>query len=204
MTPQKAKVIFATHMQAARSRQLTAYEKDQLAKARQVLRTSRKPAMNPLTQTKAKEMLQRHEYTSAKQRRFLGARASGYPRKSNPRQEINTGDIVYYRTDKDRTKGIVQRVNRSSNQYWVRWEDGEYTVVRRDEIRRLLEGPKGTLPNPNKPVLIYGKVDRIYATKTQDHICDAECKKNGHRYFHDFASKPKMYGLPDGSLLIKK
>lgn len=219
MNAQKAKVIFATHMQAARTRKLTTYEKNQLSEARQVLRHSRKPAMNkptrnplryiaysintttgalmrvavnqsspgkaerdariyskrngeswlyavgesghqilvghyingrlgpteppkhnPLTRRKAKEMLKRHEYTSGKQRRFLGARAAGLPRRK---------------------------------------------------------------ANPGKPVLIYGQVDRIYATKKQNHICDEECKRNGHRYFHDFSSKPKMYGLPDGSLLIK-
>lgn len=157
MTAQKAKVIFAAHMQAARTRKLTTYEREQLAQARQVLRHSRKPAMNPkprqtitakhadvfihnkkLTRKKARKMLERHEYTSEEQRRFLGARASGY-------------------------------------------------------LRR----------NPDEPVLIYGSVSRIYATKTQKHICDDECKRNGHRYFHDFTSKPKMYGLPDGSLLIK-
>ncbi|MCI0617654.1 hypothetical protein L0244_32170 [bacterium] len=113
MTPAKAKIIFATHMQAARTRKLTRYEREQLAKSRQILRQQRKSAMNQ--------------------------RASSYP-KRNPVE---------------------------------------------------------------KPVLIYGNVQRIYAVKTQSHVCDAECKAHGHRYFHDFKSKPKMYGLPDGSILIK-
>ena len=105
MTPAKAKVVFATHMQAARTRKLTPYEQNQLSKARQVLRQNRKPAMNA---------------------------------RKNPRG-----------------------------------------------------------------VLIYGQVDTIYAKKTQKHVCDAECKAHGHRYYHKFSSKPKMYGLPDGTLLIK-
>lgn len=105
MTVAKARVIFSTHMQAARKRKLTAYETNQLNTARQVLRTARKPVANK-------------------------------PQK-----------------------------------------------------------------NP-KRVLIYGNVQTIYAQKTQAHICDDECKKHGHRYFHDFHSKPKMYGLPNGDLLI--
>lgn len=57
--------------------------------------------------------------------------------------------------------------------------------------------------NPGKrKTLIYAQVDKIYATKKQNHICDAECKAHGHRYYHTFSSKPKMYGLPNGDLLI--
>jgi len=110
MTPAKAKVIFATHMQAARKRKLHPYELQQLTVARQVLRQQRKPAMN----------------------------ARPHKAKQNP-----------------------------------------------------------------KGVLIYGQVETIYAKKTQNHICDDSCKAHGHKYYHTFSSKPKMYGLPDGTLLIK-
>lgn len=126
MTVAKARVIFATHMQAARKRKLTAYELRQLGTARQVLRQSSKPAMNPLR--------------------------------------------------------VVHRSRKSGKQRGV-------------EFGRFDENPKG--------VLIYGQVDCIYATKKQNHVCDDDCKAHGHRYFHKFKSKPKMYGLPDGSLLIK-
>jgi hypothetical protein len=112
MTPAKAKVIFATHMQAARQRKLSTYEREQLSRARQVLRQQRKPAMN-------------------------------------------------------------------------------------------VAMTKHAQPNPKKPVLIYGQVERIFAKKTQNHVCDDDCKSHEHRYFHDFKSKPKMYGLPNGSILIK-
>lgn len=116
MTPAKAKVIFATHMQAARKRKLSAYELRQLSTARQILRQQRKPAMN----------------------------ARMPSRKTNKRSQRNP-----------------------------------------------------------KRVLIYGEVNRIYARKTQPHVCDDDCKKHGHRYFHDFSSKPRMYGLPNGDLLIR-
>lgn len=54
-----------------------------------------------------------------------------------------------------------------------------------------------------KRTVIYGRVLRIEAKKTQKHICDDECKKFNHSYFHDFKPGAVMYGLPNGDILIK-
>lgn len=158
MTVQQARIVFASHMQAARSRKLNAYEKNQLSQARQVLRHSRKPAMNPTTST------------------------------TDPRYQtgFDEGYLGYEMSDRSEQykKGYIQG---------VRYRD------KRTRKTKL----KSVKSNPGKPVLIYQHVDRIYATKGPGHICDPECAKNGHRYFHDFKTRPKMYGLPDGSILIK-
>lgn len=71
------------------------------------------------------------------------------------------------------------------------------------KAQAVLRAQRKPAMNPgNRKTLIYAQVDKIYATKKQSHICDAECKAHGHRYFHTFTSKPKMYGLPNGDLLI--
>lgn len=80
------------------------------------------------------------------------------------------------------------------------WKQG---LAQSKDVKVPRRTSKGMRTNPGKPVMIYGKVLRIEAQKTQNHICDAECKKFNHRYFHDFTSSPKMYGLPDGSILIR-
>lgn len=49
---------------------------------------ARKLERNPLGKRKAREMLRRGEYSSPKQRRFLGARASGRPVRRNGPREI--------------------------------------------------------------------------------------------------------------------
>ena len=57
----------------------------------------RNPRRKTLGKRKARTMLKRHEYTSAKQRRFLGARASGEPvrkAKRNPGERWHVYPIV--------------------------------------------------------------------------------------------------------------
>lgn len=57
-------------------------------------------------------------------------------------------------------------------------------------------------PNPGGRTIIYGRVLRVDAQKTQKHICDAGCKRVGHKYTHGFKPGAKMYGLPNGDILI--
>jgi len=169
MTPQKAKTIFATHMQVARTRKLTTYEKEQLTKARQTLRRAKRPAMN-------------------------GPHSKGF-------MMDKTDKYWYGKGFDDALQGFNKRNQKA--QYLRGYKDGIHYAE--GQVKAGFADPRPSKRNPGtqKPVLIYGNVQRIYAVKTQDHICDADCKAHGHRYYHDFKSKPKMYGLPDGSLLIK-
>jgi hypothetical protein len=144
-----AKETFAALMATARQRKLTEAERTRLSHARQQLRSSRKSVMRnskKLSRSKARLILHekrvRGHRLTPKQRRFFGARASGYP------------------------------------------------------VRRTARGnPRGQL--------IYGQALDITAKKTQPHRCDAACKRVNHVYRHTFNSKPSIYGMPDGSIVIR-
>lgn len=60
-------------------------------------------------------------------------------------------------------------------------------------------------PKINPPaVKIYSCVEDIYASKADmPHACDAKCRRAKHRYHHKFSKKACVYGLSDGSILIK-
>jgi hypothetical protein len=59
--------------------------------------------------------------------------------------------------------------------------------------------------NPgNRPVKIYGSIHMIAASKAgMKHKCSPECRRAGHRYQHVFKNNACIYGLPDGSILVK-
>ena len=73
------------------------------------------------------------------------------------------------------------------------------------KARQIIRRSKRSNPrnNDSSGVIIYGRVLRIEAQKTQPHRCDSECKRFQHRYFHDFRVKnAKLIGMPDGTLMI--
>jgi len=50
---------------------------------------------------------------------------------------------------------------------------------------------------------IYPQVISIAAQKRPTHrMCDPECRRNGHRYKHEFESPARLLGLPDGTCLL--
>lgn len=50
---------------------------------------------------------------------------------------------------------------------------------------------------------IYPKVISIAAQKRPTHLsCDPTCRRNGHRYKHEFHSPARLLGLPDGTHIV--
>ncbi len=113
-------------------------------------------------------------------------------KKKNPRRmpEIRVGSLAMWEHGyDDARKGLMPRL--TNRGYMSGYKYG----------KRTKSGMK-PISNPRR-VLIYSDVIRIIARKGQRHICDAECKRKNHTYFHDFTPGSKIYGLPDKSLLIK-
>lgn len=198
MTVKRARIVFAVLMQAAREgKHLTAYDKQQLNRARQVLRQIRKPVMNPrggqyTTMAEAKQIAKKYGFTIKRTDYdeyrvcLIGGNEDSASYESDIDAAIGTGIAMAKYSVTRFPKGYAKQIKSNPR---------HTQSIKADHADVFIHNPKATL--------IYGKVNRIIATKTQKHICDAECKKHGHRYYHDFSSQAQMYGLPDGSLLIK-
>jgi hypothetical protein len=85
------------------------------------------------------------------------------------------------------------------------------SLIGADRLRiRKIRGNPSRITGPNSAVnshiqvMVYGRVLRIEAQKTQPHRCDPDCAAVGHRYYHDFKNGAVMYGLENGDLLIRK
>jgi hypothetical protein len=71
--------------------------------------------------------------------------------------------------------------------------------------RALRKENPATSPDVVRPVrVIYARVLRVEAQKTQKHRCDPGCKKSDHCYYHDFniGTDVQAIGMSDGSVLL--
>lgn len=232
MTYAQAKDEFYRLMQTAQKRTLSPAEKERLIQARQALRMAKRSVMRNkkrvLTRKKAAEMLKRREYRSPAQQAFLGARASGYPVRRNARKRKVQDFSASIKPPKtfeeflvfkgalpaafrpDILKALWDEVRTDRRKWleyekWMRGRDlfSEGTLFEDRGPLFKNRRRRSSKRNPARGVQIYGHVLDITARRTGPHRCDAECKKVNHTYRHTFTSRPPIYGLPDGSLLIK-
>lgn len=227
-TYDQAKSEFHRLMQTAQKRTLSPAEKERLIQARQALRMAKRSVMRnkqKLSARKAAQMLRLHEYSTKRQQRFLGARASGYPPRKNRRLQSPASPAKPPKTFEEFLvfKGALPAAFRPDILQAL-WSDVRTDKRKWLEYEKFMRGrdlfsegslfeEKGPLfnarrrrhskRNPAAGVQIYGHVLDITARRTGPHRCDAACKKVNHTYRHTFTSRPPIYGLPDGSLLIK-
>jgi hypothetical protein len=79
---------------------------------------------------------------------------------------------------------------------FLHFKNGRWYVLK---PRKIISNPRGR----KRLVTIYKRVLSIQAQKIGFHRhCDAECKRAGHKYIHDFKPGAKLLGIPDGSFLM--
>jgi len=93
---------------------------------------------------------------------------------------------------------------------FIEKKGGRYYILKPKKIATAtFYEPRTAISNarskvPRGAVKIYGRCLRIEAVKLRAHTYDGKPTPGGQKYFHDFTTKHAMiYGLPDGSLLIK-
>jgi len=93
---------------------------------------------------------------------------------------------------------LARKKEKSVPGSFIQEKDGRYYVLKPKRIATSVRNsPKGAAK-------IYGRCLRIEAIKLQKHTYGGKVTPPGQKYFHDFSTKyAVIYGLPDGSLLIK-
>jgi hypothetical protein len=117
-----------------------------------------------------------------------------FPQMNPPRRQSN----VYTFHGRFRSKILAARRERSIPGSFIHAHNGFFYVMK--PARKANPGPE-----TSQAVVVYPRVLSIEAQKLGYHAnCDAECKRCGHKYIHDFRPGAVMYGLSNGDLLIRK
>ena len=228
MTLAAAKQVFAHLMQVARTRTLRPLEKRTLTRARQTLRQARKPAMNAMQRiTKRPGEYQESTIpmylTSGAKKQIKNLQNQGWEFQKTivyPSGTINHHLINNGRTAILRENGSIEmlypvgtEVHDVLKQRSVKQGYGsEPNPARKPAMNprtyergRDYGQPRQTIRGiDDEPIQIYERYLRIEAVKMRKHSYGGKSTAAGQRYFHDFTTKnARIYGLPDGSLLIK-
>jgi hypothetical protein len=203
MREDQAKKVFSDLMAVARRRTLSPAEKEKLLHARQYLRQAKKSVMR----NKARIYARRNRYRGAPAnfRRYAEERLGLLPVNLTPRILNELWNLRY----QGGKSGNFKRF-----QDFLKWEQGRELPLKSSEqgslfnpctVRRLTRRRVRSRSNPSTAggKEIYGKVLDITCRRTGPHRCDAACRRVNHTYRHTFKVHPAIFGMPDGSLLIK-
>lgn len=210
MTERQAKTVFADMMATARRRTLSPAEKERLIQARQYLRQAKKSVMRNKARIYARRNKQKLPFRPAPEnfKRYAAERLGMLPGNLTPRI---LDELWHYRFQ----VGHGGQGNQVRHNDFRKWEQGYELPLKSSEQGSLFNPCTNRRPRPRRRVRsrsnpstaggkeIYGKVLDITCRRTGPHRCDAACKRVNHTYRHTFKVHPAIYGMPDGSLLIK-
>lgn len=116
------------------------------------------------------------------------------PRKTLAKKTNPGRGRAFYFIGSATSKLAARRIEAKHPGSFIHEKDGRYYILKPKKIRS----------NPQNAIPIYGRVLRIEAEKTWPHEYGGKKSQAKQKYFHDFSTKNViLYGLPDGSLLIK-